>query len=58
MTPDKPTLDHPLCSWQYYVSAGSTPAVRRARLDECPVELRKEVEVRVRKFFEERARAR
>jgi hypothetical protein len=53
----KPTPQHPFLSWWLYVSCGTTREERVRRLGECPGELRGRVEERVRRFFEERARA-
>jgi hypothetical protein len=53
----KPTPEHPFLSWWLYVSCGTTRDERVRRLGECPGELRGRVEERVRRFFEERARA-
>lgn len=52
----RPTHNHPVSSWQWYVSAGATKEERRARLAECPDSIREEVRGRVEAFFKDRAK--
>ena len=54
----KPTKDHPFFSWFLYVSCGETEEGIRARMQECPEELREAVAKRTREFFEESRRMR
>jgi len=58
LTSPKPTQEHPLITWFCYVAAGESKLERRARLAECPKELKEEVERRVVRFFEESNAAR
>jgi len=56
LTSPKPTQEHPLITWFCYVAAGESKLERRARLGECPSEIKEEVERRVVAFFKDRTK--
>jgi hypothetical protein len=54
----KPTPEHPVSSWRWYVLSGATVDEIRQRLDEVPEEIREEVRVTARKQWTENSSAR